>query len=477
MSEEISQGTRKLPKSTRNIILVIIGIVVLAILFRHSAVVRDIAFFVFSVPLAIIGFQIGKILRDFVMPDLIITNGGFGGLLKAKLFWMAGPQAIGAFLGLVIASSVVQKIFTPLPPPLSTVKQAEKFDGDNSFDIIKSDDVHKKILNSSIVIESQINPSSFYDLIKNDMKFGNQAHVEEVGLGGISVPYLAISGCEKKNCQSNKGAFVVIYGSDPDDIAYIAVSSENGIQELPAPFSETFSNKILPDDAYDQFESWKEEVISSQSASDTSTSLSSKNDKTSSILAPSLLSTLHQSKNTMTDLRQDSNSDLSNPTSTANSNPNSKKPERNVSLGQVGTTPLDISISQASAKTSQISTETPTAPLLSDTILYTQIVKDCHSIQLDDWQHPVRNVLEKSMAKIEKVELCNGNVYPIFTVYLPSGRSFAEGSKYYNELLENIARANGWWSYAIVDKTNNTVTEISINKRHQLGVESESFSD
>lgn len=48
------------------------------------------------------GMTIGAFLRQWLMPDSIYTTGGMGGLLKARLFWLVGPQCIGWLAGLIV---------------------------------------------------------------------------------------------------------------------------------------------------------------------------------------------------------------------------------------------------------------------------------------------------------------------------------------------------------------------------------------
>ncbi|MCD1655177.1 hypothetical protein K7J14_10745 [Treponema zuelzerae] len=57
--------------------------------------------------LGFIGFLIGEKLRDALHPDFVITS-GFMSLLKEKVFWAIGPQVIGGFLGILIASGIIQ---------------------------------------------------------------------------------------------------------------------------------------------------------------------------------------------------------------------------------------------------------------------------------------------------------------------------------------------------------------------------------
>lgn len=50
------------------------------------------------------GMTLGAALRQWLMPDSIYTTEGIGGLLKARLFWLAGPQCIGWLIGLLVVS-------------------------------------------------------------------------------------------------------------------------------------------------------------------------------------------------------------------------------------------------------------------------------------------------------------------------------------------------------------------------------------
>lgn len=48
------------------------------------------------------GMTLGAVLRQWLMPDRIYTIDGMGGLLKARLFWLVGPQSIGWLVGLMM---------------------------------------------------------------------------------------------------------------------------------------------------------------------------------------------------------------------------------------------------------------------------------------------------------------------------------------------------------------------------------------
>jgi hypothetical protein len=54
-----------------------------------------------------LGFLIADFIRKLIIPDMIFTTGGFLGLLKARLFWMCGPQLIGIAVGGILFMSMI----------------------------------------------------------------------------------------------------------------------------------------------------------------------------------------------------------------------------------------------------------------------------------------------------------------------------------------------------------------------------------
>lgn len=54
-----------------------------------------------------IGALIGDSIRRFALPDSFFTTGGMGSIIKTKLFWMVGPQAIGVFIGVFLGAALV----------------------------------------------------------------------------------------------------------------------------------------------------------------------------------------------------------------------------------------------------------------------------------------------------------------------------------------------------------------------------------
>lgn len=53
------------------------------------------------------GMSVGAFLRQWLMPDAIITSGGMGEQLKARIFWLIGPQCIGWFAGMLVVGQQI----------------------------------------------------------------------------------------------------------------------------------------------------------------------------------------------------------------------------------------------------------------------------------------------------------------------------------------------------------------------------------
>ncbi len=102
-------------------------------------------------------------------------------------------------------------------------------------------------------------------------------------------------------------------------------------------------------------------------------------------------------------------------------------------------------------------------PNLSDTTLYANTVHDCRAVDLMTWRHPTREVLHAARARVEKVELCNGANFPVFTVILPYD-VYGRTDDYFNKLYVDLAEANGFWSYALVDIANNVVISVAVER-------------
>lgn len=112
---------------------------------------------------------------------------------------------------------------------------------------------------------------------------------------------------------------------------------------------------------------------------------------------------------------------------------------------------------------------------LGATSLYREKARDCRAVDLANWSHPTRTVMETSRVEIRKVELCNGGVYPVFTVGLPGDPMVGINDAYYRKLNARMAEANGWHSYAFVDSGRGVVIYVDVARKNALTLEYEEF--
>ena len=102
------------------------------------------------------------------------------------------------------------------------------------------------------------------------------------------------------------------------------------------------------------------------------------------------------------------------------------------------------------------------APDLSATTLYTATARGCQPVDLATWHHPARKVLQAAQVRVVKVELCE-NRFPVFTVALPYGID-GPNDAYFNRLFAELADANGFWSYALVDLSGDTAITATVQR-------------
>ncbi|MDE2365231.1 MAG: hypothetical protein KGM42_21355, partial [Hyphomicrobiales bacterium] len=101
--------------------------------------------------------------------------------------------------------------------------------------------------------------------------------------------------------------------------------------------------------------------------------------------------------------------------------------------------------------------------------------RDCRTLDLKTWSHPTRKVMETEQVGIERVELCNGGVYPVFTVSLPGDPIVGASDRYYNKLHARMAEANGWHSYAFVDPRRGVVIYADITGKREISLSYDEF--
>lgn len=115
-------------------------------------------------------------------------------------------------------------------------------------------------------------------------------------------------------------------------------------------------------------------------------------------------------------------------------------------------------------------------PPLDETRLYTQTAHDCRTVDLTTWTHPTKQVLERRRVVLEKLQLCNGSRYPIFTVhfkYDPRGLT----TDYFHPLYAEMANANGFWPFSFVDTADDVIIDLLPDRQGNVTVNYEDYRE
>lgn len=90
---------------------------------------------------------------------------------------------------------------------------------------------------------------------------------------------------------------------------------------------------------------------------------------------------------------------------------------------------------------------------------------------IQEWQHPVKDILHKHKVIIHKVELYN-KTYPIFYVRFPYDPRLAHNDKYFKPLYYETLKANGFWNYSFIDRSFPCKITITWDKKSRTLTES-----
>ncbi|MGD9970125.1 MAG: hypothetical protein AB7S65_06680 [Sulfuricurvum sp.] len=104
-------------------------------------------------------------------------------------------------------------------------------------------------------------------------------------------------------------------------------------------------------------------------------------------------------------------------------------------------------------------------PRLTDTEFFTKTALGCQDVNIQTWSHPTKQVLIERGIKLKKVSLCNNKKLPVFYAEIPYDPHFAHNNNYLHPLYYSLLRANGWWPFAIVATSDNTIIFIKGNKK------------
>jgi len=112
---------------------------------------------------------------------------------------------------------------------------------------------------------------------------------------------------------------------------------------------------------------------------------------------------------------------------------------------------------------------------LEATSLYKDVAHGCRTLDLKQWSHPTRRVLDHAQVELKKVELCNNDLYPIFTVWLKYHPMFGN-DKYFNKLYADMFAANGYHPFSFVDYSSNVVVDIEVTGKKEISISYEEFA-
>lgn len=104
-------------------------------------------------------------------------------------------------------------------------------------------------------------------------------------------------------------------------------------------------------------------------------------------------------------------------------------------------------------------------PSLSQTQLYRELASGCMPVDLATWQHPTRQVLKKYKVPLQSLTLCNNKTFPIYSATLQYDPGTGSTNAFYIPFEHDMAKLNGWHSFAIVDAQNKIILEIMVDKK------------
>ncbi len=108
-------------------------------------------------------------------------------------------------------------------------------------------------------------------------------------------------------------------------------------------------------------------------------------------------------------------------------------------------------------------------------ILLSQVIFADENIRLitdiKNWKHPTKEVFENNNMVLWKIELREKRRYPVFYV-----KSDKEANIYNYRIVSDIAEANGFWDYMIINKRESVKVFCDKIKKRVVKIESDKFS-
>lgn len=85
---------------------------------------------------------------------------------------------------------------------------------------------------------------------------------------------------------------------------------------------------------------------------------------------------------------------------------------------------------------------------------------------ISGWKHPTKDIFKQNNVTIQNIKLQKNNTYPIFYIKLPDD-SRLRHEAYFEEFLSDLATANSYWDFELVDQQKSFSVVVKIDKKNK----------
>ena len=100
----------------------------------------------------------------------------------------------------------------------------------------------------------------------------------------------------------------------------------------------------------------------------------------------------------------------------------------------------------------------------SSTKLYQKVAKGCKTVDITKWSHPNKELLEKNQFKVQQIQLCNKDTYPIFIGVTQYDLTYPPNVAYAKRFFTDLAQTNDKSSYAFVDSVSQKIFYVNVKR-------------
>lgn len=109
-------------------------------------------------------------------------------------------------------------------------------------------------------------------------------------------------------------------------------------------------------------------------------------------------------------------------------------------------------------------TETSTTLTLQKETTPTKLEDKVNADDINNWEHPVKLVLQQNSIEIKKLELTKDKTYPTFFVKFPE---YFDEEYFIFKIVNEITKANAYWDYTLIDESRNIKIEVLNDKENR----------